>query len=619
MGALCQVEVTRDDANGDRAQWTGVFSADHSLSLTVRASLYAEHGAVLLAPTLTNTGNAPSEPVHHLRFLDLVLNLSALGEPVVHTLGGGVTHGFFPPAAYRRERTQFIASSGLSFPLRIDSGGTGRSSDRHLPFFWVEDQAGTGGMWVGVEWSSLWHVDLRRQKGRFAIVGEMEGVETVLRPGESLELPRVAVGFYVGDHEQGINSLRHFVRDWFPKYRGAEVDPPVTWNHAFTFQATITDEIFRRQVPVCADLGFEWMQIDWGWFAGCNPPFGTFDGIGNWRRVDPVRFPDGIAPLADLVRAHGMKFCTWVDPEEAHPSSDLAREHPEWMLYVPQLEMGLVDFGRPEVQEWFLRVLQEIIDDWGVHKLKWDHNIDPQPYWSAHESPRQRGLMQMRHVRGVWRVWEELTARNPQLLLENCSSGGRRFDLGTFGRAHIHHGSDFNFQDDIVRNQISGVNTVMPTNRVIGTCTWGAPDFPDVFPQSRFGGILRFSQDFASWPAESLARIKTHIEVYKQIREFLDDDFYPLLDQPRSLQDWDGWQFHDPGTGAGFCQVFRMRGEDDRRTGRLRALDAGRDYEITDPYTGVSTVCPGRELTERGLDWQLAPDSSAVRRYRPMR
>jgi alpha-galactosidase len=312
-----------------------------------------------------------------------------------------------------------------------------------------------------------------------------------------------------------------------------------------------------------------------------------------------------------------MKYCTWFDPEEAHPSSHLAREHPEWMLYIPEKEMGLVNFGLREVQDWFLEHIQQRIDQWGIHKLKWDHNIDPQPFWAAHDDPEHRGLLQLRHVRGVYRVWEELTRRNPRLVLENCSSGGRRFDLGTFGRAHIHHGSDFNFQDDIVRTQISGVNTVMPTHRVIHTCTWGGPDFPDTYVQSRFGGILRFSQDFASWPAEALARVKRHIGVYKQVRHLLKEDFYPLFPQPRSLEEWDGWQFHDPRTQEGVVMAFRMHGPEGSRRPYLRALEPGQQYRFEDPYSGVTRLESGRALLENGLHFVLEPNSASILRYWP--
>ena len=590
---------------------------ENGLRLTVDYSYYPQHQALLIGGELENISDKPIRHVTELRSFDLAFDLSEIGDPKVHTIGGGVTHGYFPPVAFQQDSRDFIGKTSFKHPFRIDSGGTGRSSDKHMPFFFIEDERGESGLYGGLEWSSLWHIDFDRQKETFFIRGGVEDIDLTLRPGERIPIPRALLGFYEGSLDGGKNALRRFIHEWFPLYQGEDLGAPVIWNHAFTFGATINDEIFRRQVPVCAELGVEWMQIDWGWFTGCIPPRGTYEGIGNWTQVDSERFPNGIEPLADLVRSHGMKYCTWFDPEEAHPSSLLAKEHPEWLLYIEEKEMGLVNFGLREVQEWFLEVIQKRIDEWGIHKLKWDHNIDPKPYWDAHEDPEHRGLMQIKHVRGVYRVWEELTRRNPQLILENCSSGGRRFDLGTFRRAHIHHGSDFNFQDDIVRNQISGVNTVMPTHRVIHTCTWGGPDFPDTYIQSRFGGILRFSQDFASWPDHALERVKRHIAVYKSVRHLLKEDFYALFPQPRTLEDWDGWQFHDPQSGEGFVMAFRMSGPDAQRSPRWHELSPDASYVLKDPYTDEEHEQTGQHLMQQGWSFTLEPNTAGILHYRP--
>jgi alpha-galactosidase len=220
-------------------------------------------------------------------------------------------------------------------------------------------------------------------------------------------------------------------------------------------------------------------------------------------------------------------------------------------------------------------------------------------------------MMQMQHIRGVYRVWDELRRLNPTLVLENCSSGGRRFDLGTFRHAHIHHGSDFNFQNDIIRTQISGLNTVVPSYRVIHTATWGGPESPDMYFQSRFGGILRHSQDFASWPPQALAKAKKHITVYKSIRHLLKQDFYALFEQPRTLDAWDGWQYNDPETGEGFVMIFRMRGNKSRCRPELHGLQAGATYRFVDPYTGDEFRLSGQMLMDEGLPIEIAEKNTA--------
>ena len=204
------------------------------------------------------------------------------------------------------------------------------------------------------------------------------------------------------------------------------------------------------------------------------------------------------------------------------------------------------------------------------------------------------------------------------MVFENCSSGGRRLDLGTFARAHVHFSSDFNHDSDIVRTQYSGANTAIPTHRLISTCTQGPETSPSTYFHSRFGGVLRFSQDFASWSRPALERVRRHVEVYKSVRRYLAEDFYPLFDQPRSLRAWDGWQYHDPESGDGFLLAFRLRSDESERRPRLRGLVPAQRYRLTDPYSGEETTAQGAALLEEGLRFELEPDGSRLLRYQPV-
>lgn len=639
MSGFLLVDLADVDGDSSRPQRRAVFVNDTAdLRLTVEYTYYPKHHAVLIGGELENIGEHPIPRIRELRPLDLAIDLTQVGSPTVHTIGGGVTHGFFPPIAFQLDSRAFLSTSKVTRPLRIDSGGSGRSSDLYTPIFFVEDEERRSGMFAGLEWSSLWHAEFTRRVGRgagavggvsdvptdafaatdeFVIHAAIEEIDYTLRPGERFPIPRAVVGFYEGSLAEGRNALRRFINDWFPKYQGGDPTPPVIFN---TGGPLLTEEKFTNLIPICADLGVEWMQIDWGWFAGCVPPADCYHGMGNWEQVDEERFPNGIKPIADKVRAHGMKYTTWFDAEEAHPSSQLAREHPEWMLYADEgpkfnEQMGLVNFGLPEVQDYFIDLIGRRIDEWGIHKLKWDHNIDPKWHWLKHDDPQQKGMLQLRHVRGVWRVWEELMKRHPELVLENCSSGGRRFDLGAFARAHIHHSSDFKYEDDIVRNQISGLNTIMPGYRVISTVTQRGADAPDISTMSRFGGILRFQENFAAWSNEELGRVKRHIEVYKSIRHLLNGDFYAMFPQPHTQQAWDGWQFHDPDSGEGFVTAFRMQDEESVRSPRLKGLDESTTYRLRDPYTGEERCAEGAALIEEGCSFSLEPNSAQLLHY----
>ena len=102
-----------------------------------------------------------------------------------------------------------------------------------------------GGIFGGLEWSGLWHIDFERDDEVFWIRGGIEEVDLTMRPGETVEMPRAMFGFYQGSIHEGRNALRRFIRDWYPRWQGEDLGAPVSWNHAFTFEARINDEIFR--------------------------------------------------------------------------------------------------------------------------------------------------------------------------------------------------------------------------------------------------------------------------------------------------------------------------------------------------------------------------------------
>ena len=75
-------------------------------------------------------------------------------------------------------------------------------------------------------------------------------------------------------------------------------------------------------------MGVERYVLDDGWFLGRRDDTA---GLGDWT-VDPDVWPRGLHPLVDHVTGLGLQFGLWVEPEMVNPDSDLAREHPEWIL-----------------------------------------------------------------------------------------------------------------------------------------------------------------------------------------------------------------------------------------------------------------------------------------------
>ena len=635
LDRLQVIDDVRDESDSTRRQRrVDLEDPENGLQVRLEYTVYPSHRAVVYGATLHNAGRRNIEHLHALRSYDLTLApLQRVGDPRVHTVGGGVTHSFFPPLAYRLQEWQLLGPSRRPPDTRIDSGPSGRSSNKDLPFFYIEDGDGTSGLYGGIEWSGLWHVGFARRDepgqvhyGHLGpnkslwIEGGMDEVDLLLQTGETFHMPRVLLGFYEGSIENGRNALRRFISDWAPKL-GNEPWRPRTYatpgGHICPTEMT-TDPVCRAHAAGNAEIGIEYYIIE-NWFESLadrpDTQGATGGNRGNWE-PDPERFPD-MKGFGDFVRSQGMKFGLWTDMEVLHAESRVAQEHPDWVLYLDGNPNGLFNLGLPQAQDWAIATYDRLIEDYGLEWVFYDNNINPRPYWDANEAPHRRGRLQHDFIRGVWRVWEEVVRRHPNVVFENCSSGGRRIDLGTLARAHCHFTSDQFRNAELIRYQFSGANTVLPGDRLLNAICKGLDAYPDAAWQANFAGMICIGEGVDYWPEELKREARQHVDVYKSVRRYLGKDYYPLFPQPQCLEQWDGWQFHDPEADEGFVLVFRARSPQEAASPRLRGLDATREYVLTDPYTGKENAVAGNELMVTGLPISLPIEGTQLLRYRP--
>ncbi|MDO5490724.1 MAG: alpha-galactosidase, partial [Bacteroidaceae bacterium] len=168
-------------------------------------------------------------------------------------------------------------------------------------------------------------------------------------------------------------------------------------------------------------LGCELFVLDDGWFGKrCSDTA----GLGDYN-VNLERLPSGLKGLSDKLRSLGLDFGLWFEPESVNPNSDLYRSHPDWIQQdrLPPLlgrHQLLLDLGKPEVRDYIVENVSTILDEADVRYVKWDMN-------------RYSTLLGARthlHILGLYDVLRRIFGPRPHVLLESCSSGGNRFDLG---------------------------------------------------------------------------------------------------------------------------------------------------------------------------------------------
>ena len=350
-------------------------------------------------------------------------------------------------------------------------------------------------------------------------------------------------------------------------------------------------------------MGAEYFIVDAGWYPGCPP--GNFDaGVGNLACVDTTKFPRGLQPLADLVRSQGMKFGLWFELERAHRESRWAQEHPEWFWDVGQPFLHL-NLTRQDAQDAAIQIMVEAVRKLGIEWIKLDYNTGPLPYW---ESVDSTGKVQFSYCQGIYRVLDETLRQCPELLMECCASGGRRMDLGILRRAHTSWISDECNAAENTRYMQAGSNLLLPGQIANSGIPFGREEggltFTDYEVLSRMLGSFEIAGDITLLPPERRQRMRNLVDSYKRFRHLLPLDFYPLLPQPHTAQEWEAVQFVQPDGSE--CVVLAFSGTEPAAHGtpvlRLHGLTPGAQYQLA-PLHSSARQAPrsGAELLQSGL------------------
>jgi alpha-galactosidase len=326
-----------------------------------------------------------------------------------------------------------------------------------------------GQVWaVHAAWSGN-HVHLaERLPGGAGFAGDrVIGAGELLLPGE-IRLP--PAGSYQSPwivfawSDRGLDGVSARLHRWLRSRPGHPSRPrPLVLN---TWEAVYfrhdDHEALLNLAETAAAIGVERFVLDDGWFLGRRDDRA---GLGDWY-VDPAVWPDGLRPLADRVRALGMEFGLWFEPEMANPDSELVRNHPDWLLAGtdrwPHLARHqlVVDVANPEVYAYLLKRISTLVGDLDIGYLKWDHNRDLlEAIHDGHAGVHEQ-------TTAVYRLLDELRAAHPELEIESCSSGGGRVDLGILERTDRVWASDTN--DPLERQPIQRWTTTLIPPELIG-------------------------------------------------------------------------------------------------------------------------------------------------------
>jgi len=520
----------------------------------------------------------------------------------------------------------------------------GRSSDGTLPF--MNLQRAGGGLVLAIGWSGQWAATLERSKDALRLAAGMERTHLALRAGEKIRTPRILLLPWEGDDEAaGRNLLRRLLlAHYLPRIGGELVMPPTAQCLQFYYYLTgkAGESLEMTALPKAAALGLEVYWIDACWFGDRGQ---WWEEVGSWV-VNREKFPHGLRPISDAARKAGMKFLLWFEPERVRKTSRIAREHPEHLLRNPADPDNLLfNLGSPEALAYITNILSRQIEENGVDIYRQDFNFEPLGYWRAADGPDRIGMAEIRHVEGLYALWDELRRRHPGLWIDNCSSGGRRIDLETLSRSLPLWSSDF--LDTVGLPFGQGLHVGSQCIKA-GLARWvplfggGVWDFTPYGVRSQGIGGFTFGchidpRDFPADDAPStvtsnavMAKGKTllgdgfpleaaraAVAEWRSLRPFFLGDFYLLLPLTVSYHDWCAWQFHREDLDAGVAMFLRRhRSPFPAMEVTLRGIEAGAWYNVSlspEFQEAPRQRIRGKDLVRMTVEISEAPGSVLLR------
>ncbi len=312
-----------------------------------------------------------------------------------------------------------------------------RDRFRH-PLLFIRNNL-TGSMWFSqIGWSAgcRYTIDLNAKPNKsvstLAVKAEITGFAPlyVLEPNSVYNSPEVHVGVISGDLDDAVNEMHTHIRRSVLNL--PEADPSACLiGCGMGAEHDMSVETSKSFIDQFAEMGGEIFIIDAGWQ---NPPGKEMQ----WHRYNgtnipnPNRYPNGISELSDYCHKKGLKFAMWAEIERLGEYSPVFTEHPEWRLktiYGKQIG-GILDMTNPEAAAWAENELARFITEYKLDLLRVDYNVDHRDYFTVHSVENTPECTSIRHFNAVYKMYSNLKKRFPDVIFENCASGGARTDLG---------------------------------------------------------------------------------------------------------------------------------------------------------------------------------------------
>ncbi len=428
----------------------------------------------------------------------------------------------------------------------------------------------------------------------------------LLTPGEEFQAPEVVMvysGNGLGAMTRSYHDFyrNHLIRSKF-KY---EKRPILINNWEATYFDFNTDKLLdiAREAKKC---GIEMLVMDDGWFGKRNSDNCS---LGDWK-VNEEKITGGLKHLVDEVNKIGLQFGIWFEPEMISPDSDLYRAHPDWAIQIQGREATqsrnqyVLDFSRPEVRDYAYECVASVLRSANIAYVKWDMNRQLSDLGSSYLPKERQQELFHRYVLGVYELQERLVTEFPDLLLENCSGGGARFDPGMLYYSPQIWCSDNT--DAVERLMIQEGSALIYPLSVIGAHVSDCPNHSvgRVTPFETRGhvalaGTFGYELDITKIPEEDRVLIPEQTATYNKYRHLIQQGEYYRIASYRENHKYDCWALSSQDKKEVLVTYVQVLGVPNNHSRKV--FLRGFDPKVTYRLEGTEETYTGEMLMKGGF------------------
>ena len=575
------------------------------MKVTLLYSVFQDSDALTRSAIIENEGK---EPFYIEKALSACLDMDDRGFEVMGLFG-----------SWARERR--IQRIPLGYGRQNIASFRGESSHQEHPFLALvtpETTQDTGEVYA-MNFVYSGNFIAQAEKSQFDSVRmtmgiHPEGFTWKLEPGESFTAPEVVLVYSsegLGKMTRTFHDLyrNHLIRSpWLHRKR------PILINNWEATYFAFDEKKLLEIAEDASELGIEMLVMDDGWFGKRS---NDDSSLGDWR-VNEEKIRGGLNSLVENVKKLGMKFGIWIEPEMISPDSELYRQHPDWALQVPGRNITqsraqyVLDLSREEVADGVYEMIAEVLHSADISYVKWDMNRQLATMGSYAWPADRQGELYHRYMLGVYRMQERLLADFPDLLLENCSGGGARFDAGMlYYSPQIWCSDDTDAVERLAIQEgtaliypvsAMGAHVSVCPNHTVGRVT------PFVTRgHVALSGTFGYELDITKLTDEEKAIVKAQTAEYHKYNDLIREGDYYRMESYTENKDRDSWMIvsKEKDRALVFCVQVLSGANRKSRFLRLKGLDPDRRY-VADgrEYQGSTLMRAGLRIPAESGDFK---------------